>query len=240
MIITDPSPKWETEEMPSRRTMGDVLVLPNGQLLFINGAQKGTAGWWDADQPNFTPVLYNPEKPKGQRFKVMKPSQISRMYHSSSAVLPCGKIWVAGSNTHDTYKDKDKFPTETRVEAFSPPYLDKSFDKFRPQIVEESSTKDLSYGVNFETHFSLQDGGYDELTKNDIKVTMYFPPFTTHGVSMNQRLLLLNTENIVSKTKGVFVVESEAPLFANVAPPGYYLLFVVHRGLPSQGMWVHI
>lgn len=240
MVITDPNPEWEYELMPSGRTMGDALNLPNGQILFINGAQKGTAAWWDADDPNFNPVLYSPKKPKGKRFKVLKPSQIARMYHSTSAVLPSGKIWVAGSNTHDTYKDKDKYPTETRVEAFSPPYLDTSLDKFRPQIVEEASDKNLRYGLGFTTHFKVEDddGG---LTKNDIKVTMYFPPFTTHGFSMNQRLLVLKTEYVGDGLlKGVRVVRWKAPPFGEVAPPGYYLIFVVHRGVPSKGMWVHL
>jgi len=91
-------------------------------------------------------VLYLAEKPKGKRFKVLKPSKIARMYHSTSAVLPSGKIWVGGSNTHDTYKDKDKFPTETRIEAFSAPYLDPKLDKHRPQIVEKSSEKNARYG----------------------------------------------------------------------------------------------
>lgn len=240
MIITDPEPKWKTEYMPSGRVMGDCLILPNGQLLFINGAQKGTAGWWDADQPNFTPILYSPEKPENERFRVLKPSEIARMYHSTSAVIPSGKIWVAGSNTHDTYKDNDKFPTETRIEAFSPPYLDQNLDKYRPHIAEDSSEKKLRYGVEFETQFSVQDGD-GGLTKNDIKVTMYFPPFTTHGYSMHQRLLVLKTENInVEAPTGVYKVRSMAPPSGETAPPGYYLLFVVHRGVPSTGMWVHI
>ncbi|TKY44598.1 Galactose oxidase [Spatholobus suberectus] len=238
MIITDPNPQWDTEEMPSGRTMGDSLILPNGQILFINGAQKGTAAWWDADEPNFTPVLYWPEKPKGERFKVLKATKIARMYHSTSAVLPSGKIWVGGSNTHDTYKDKDKFPTETRVESFSPPYLDKNLDKYRPKIVEESLEKKLRYGNNFETQFKMQNMD-QKLTKQDIKVTMYFPPFTTHGYSMNQRLLVLNSF-IVQNSEGIYKVMSKAPSFREVAPPGYYLLFIVHRGVPSKGMWVHI
>lgn len=65
MIITDRNPIWDTEMMPSRRTMGDALNLPDGQVLFINGAQNGTAAWWDAEEPNFTPVLYSPDKAKG-------------------------------------------------------------------------------------------------------------------------------------------------------------------------------
>ncbi|MED6149735.1 hypothetical protein PIB30_065396 [Stylosanthes scabra] len=41
--------------MLSGRVMGDALLLPNGQVLMLNGAQ-GTTAWWDADKPNYTPV----------------------------------------------------------------------------------------------------------------------------------------------------------------------------------------
>jgi len=241
MVITDQIAKWETEDMPSRRTMGDCLILPNGQLLFINGAQRGTAGWWDADTPNLTPALYNPEKPKGQRFTQMNPTQISRMYHSTSALLPSGKIWVAGSNTHDTYKDVDKFPTETRVEGFSPPYLDPALDKYRPIIDEVFSTKNLKYGHKLETIFKLPpDGDINNLVKNDIKITLYFPPFTTHGYSMSQRLVVIKSRTMSKNVQGLFSIESLAPPSGEVAPPGYYILYVVHRGVPSKGMWVNI
>ncbi|KAE9586020.1 hypothetical protein Lal_00009870 [Lupinus albus] len=238
MVITDPKPVWDTETMPSRRTMGDALNLPDGQILLINGAQKGTAGWWDAEEPNFEPALYNPDKPKGQRFTVLNPSPIARMYHSTSALLPSGKIWVAGSNTHNTYKDVDKFPTETRVEAFYPPYLDPNLDQNRPQILQDSSDKNLRYKARFEIHFSIPKGG--QITRDDIKISIYAPPFTTHGFSMNQRLVVLNSGNVAQAIKGIYKVGSMAPRFPGVAPPGYYILFVVHRGVPSQGMWVNI
>lgn len=238
LTITDPYPEWDSELMPSRRTMGDSLVLPNGEILLINGAQVGTAAWWDADKPNYTPVLYSPEKPKGLRFRELKPTQIARMYHSTSLVLPDGRVWVGGSNTHETYKDNDKFPTETRVEAFSPPYLDVDFDIYRPMINEDESTKELRYGQFFETVFAVQDGA--ELTMNDIKVTMYFPPFTTHGFSMGQRLLVLKLDKLMVDSPGLYRVRIAAPPNSVIAPPGYYLLFVNHRGVPGKGMWVHI
>ncbi|XP_047176705.1 aldehyde oxidase GLOX1-like [Vigna umbellata] len=238
LVITEEFPEWESELMPSGRTMGDLLVLPNGELLLINGATRGTSAWWDADMPNYTPVLYKPEEPKGLRFTVLKPSTIARMYHSTSTVLPSGKIWVSGSNTHNTYKDVDIFPTETRVEAFSPPYLDPNFDMFRPQILEDASQEELTYGTLFEVSFSMEDGA--GLSQNDIKVSMYSPPFTTHGFSMGQRLLFLKIYELITETEGSYRVRVEAPPSNVVAPPGYYLLFVVHRGLPGKAIWVNI
>ena len=110
--------------MPSARVMGDMLNLPTGDLLIINGAQQGASAWFLAEQPNFTPVVYSPNNNAGTRFRNLAPTQIARMYHSTAALLPNGKILVAGSNTNPGYDYKAKYPTELRVEHFSPPYLD--------------------------------------------------------------------------------------------------------------------
>lgn len=32
----------------------------------------------------------------------------------------------------------------------------------------------------------------------------------------------------------------KVPENVNVAPPGFYLLFVVHAGVPSHGVWVQL
>ncbi|KAG8362675.1 hypothetical protein BUALT_BualtUnG0051800 [Buddleja alternifolia] len=36
--ITDPNPQWAMETMPLARVMGDMVLLPNGNVLIINGA----------------------------------------------------------------------------------------------------------------------------------------------------------------------------------------------------------
>ncbi|KAL1566862.1 (methyl)glyoxal oxidase [Salvia divinorum] len=228
---------WEKEDMPTPRVMGDMLVLPTGDLLMLNGAKAGTSAWDAADEPNLTPVLYSPYKEKGYRFQELAPSAIPRMYHSCSAVLPDGKILVAGSNTNAFYKlekygDDFKFPTELRVEKFSPPYLAPEMEINRVKILNAESEKELKYGVEFDLVIGPRDVN---VKQNEIRVTMYSPPFTTHGYSMNQRLLILK---LVSVQNGRIKVV--APPTARLAPPGHYLLFVVHREVPSRGIWVHI
>lgn len=42
--INDLNPQWVMETMPSGRIMGDMVLLPNGNVLIINGADSGTAG----------------------------------------------------------------------------------------------------------------------------------------------------------------------------------------------------
>ena len=232
MSVTKKNAKWEIEEMPSRRVMGDMLILPTGDLLMINGAQAGTAAWFQADIPNLTPVIYSPKKNKGERMKELEPTTIPRMYHSSSAVLPDGQVLVAGSNTNPNYDFKAKFPTELRVEKFAPPYLDPELNSYRPEIAEDYSDRQLNYGQKFKLHIVFN---WDQVEDSDIKVTMLSPPFTTHGFSQNQRMLVLG-KTMVTRT----LVMAVAPPSGTLAPPGYYLLFVVHRGVPSRGMWVKI
>ncbi|KAJ4875397.1 glyoxal oxidase-related protein [Raphanus sativus] len=43
--VTSPNPIWEMETMPLPRVMGDMLILPTGDIIIVNGAGAGTAGW---------------------------------------------------------------------------------------------------------------------------------------------------------------------------------------------------
>lgn len=40
--ITKRNPMWKKETMPTPRVMGDMLILPTGDLLILNGAKLGT------------------------------------------------------------------------------------------------------------------------------------------------------------------------------------------------------
>nr|XP_043619790.1 putative aldehyde oxidase Art an 7 [Erigeron canadensis] len=229
-----PNPTWEDEQdMPSPRTMGDLLLLPTGDLLMHNGAQKGCSGWEDSTDANFTPLLYTPFKPMGNRFKELTPTNIARMYHSASALLPDTKVLVAGSNMHEKYTFYGEFPTELRVEKFLPPYLDPRLDDDRPEIDEQSTEKVLKYGKQFKVAVKVKSKQNLEL--GDVMVTMLYPPFTTHGFSQNQRLLVPTMTTIDNNVITLF-----APANGIVSPPGYYILFVNYLGVPGKGIWVHI
>ncbi|KAI3464873.1 hypothetical protein Pfo_021536 [Paulownia fortunei] len=98
--ITDPNPQWVMETMPLARVMGDMVLLPNGNVLIINGASAGTAGWDLSRNPVLTPLIYRPNNPDGLRFEVQNSSLIPRMYHSTSILLRDGRILISGSNPH--------------------------------------------------------------------------------------------------------------------------------------------
>ncbi|XP_072952469.1 aldehyde oxidase GLOX1-like [Typha angustifolia] len=236
--ITTPNANWRVEEMPVARTMGDMLILPSAEILMINGASKGCAGWYFGRDPVFTPVLYHPNAAPADRFRMLAPTTIARMYHSSSAVLPDATVLVAGSNPNNAYHfTKVDFQTEVRVERFYPPYLDPALAKNRAEIDEEAAANTgMRYLGSFTLNFKVEAAVEEE----DVMVTMYAPPFTTHGFSMNQRLLILKTEMFTEDGSGGYTVTVAAPPKPELAPPGYYLVFVVTKGVPSKGIWVQI
>jgi hypothetical protein len=55
-----PGARWATDQMPVARTMGDLLILPTGDPLILNGAAKGCSGWGFGRPPVLTSLLYSP------------------------------------------------------------------------------------------------------------------------------------------------------------------------------------
>jgi len=238
LSIMKPNAVWKKEVMPSPRVMGDMTILPTGDVLMINGAKTGTSAWGYAEEPNFVPVLYKTKAKRGNRFHELAAGTIPRMYHSSSVLLPDGKVLIAGSNTNNGYLYDVKYPTELRVEKFSPPYLNPKLAKLRQEIVVDTSNKVINYGKRFRVNVRSKELG---LNKADLKVTMFAPAFTTHGISMNQRLLMLGTVDVINNVwPGIHSIIAAAPPSGKVAPPGYYLLYVVYKEVPSVAMWVQI
>lgn len=233
--VTDPNPVWYMELMPMPRVLSDMLMLPTGDVILINGASHGTAGWDDATNPNFNPVLYSPNEKPTRRFTVLNPSKIPRMYHSSAVLSPDGRILVGGSNPHRIYNfTADPYPTEISLEAFYPPYLAKGNAMLRPKISSADTT--MSYNKDFSVTFNLPL--YNP--KAGISVTLITPSFTTHSFAMNQRMVVLHVVSVEQLSTTGYKVNVNGPTTATVAPPGYYMMFVVHRGIPSHSVWVKV
>lgn len=237
--VTDPEPEWVMEDMPMPRVMSDMLLLPTGDVIIINGASNGTAGWEDAVNPVLNPILYRTYEPDpARRFVVLNPSTIPRMYHSASALLPDGRILVGGSNPHKVYDFKAyPYPTELSLEAFHPYYLDPQFLPLRPSILTVGSKETIvSYRQIFSVIFVLAL----HRPQLGIQVVLMTPSFSTHSLAMSQRLLVLEVASLAQLSTFAYKITVHAPPTATVAPPGYYMLFIVHAGIPSQAVWVKV
>lgn len=233
IVATKPEPVWEMEEMPFDRIMGDMVMLPTGDVLIVNGAKEGTQGYEMATDPCLNPVLYRPDQPVGLRFMTLKPGSIPRMYHSTANLLPDGRILIAGSNPHYVYTYGGDFPTELRIEAFSPEYLATDRENLRPVVVETPET--VRYREDFEVLVTVPLP-----VVGIVELNFASAPFATHSFSQGQRLVKLVVTSAVPDGSGRYRIGSIAPPNGNVAPPGWYMMFAVNQGVPSVARWVHL
>lgn len=233
IVATSPDPVWEVEEMPFARIMGDMVMLPTGEVLIINGAQSGTQGFELASNPCLSPVLYRPDQPLGLRFMVLNPGTVPRMYHSTANLLPDGRVLLAGSNPHYFYNFISEYPTELRLEAFSPEYLSPDRANLRPEI--KTWPKTLRFGEAFEVEITA---GLPIVAP--VEVNLGNAPFATHSFSQGQRLVKLKATPAVPENGGGYRISCVAPPNSVVAPPGYYMMFAVNQGVPSVAQWVQL
>jgi len=139
-----------------------------------------------------------------------------RAYHSSFLLLADGSVLGGG----DPAREPDGSPTPH--ERFFPAY----FDMPRPEIT--NAPNDVAYGQPFTI---------DTPHGNDIvEVIVMRPGAVTHGFNMTQRAV-----ECVITGSAAGSVDVEAPPGARIAPPGWYLLFVL-SGLrvPSVGRWIRV
>ncbi|KAF2763586.1 DUF1929-domain-containing protein [Teratosphaeria nubilosa] len=205
--------------------MTDGILLPTGHILFINGAHKGSAGGFMAEDPVTQPLLYHPTAQPGHRFtKIDARTTIPRLYHSIAQLLPSGEILLAGSNPSQA-RDSH-YPTEYRVEIFTPPYLESPHD--RPVI--HSSPAAVKHGADFELRVAQTRSG-------ETKVRLSCGGFRTHAEGMGQRVVELE---VLVGGHGGETVRARAPRDASVAPPGAYLLWYVVDGVPAEGKWIRV
>ncbi len=151
--------------------------------------------------------------PVAETWTLMAAQQYGREYHTSAVLLPDGRVISAGGEA--TIGD-------TTVEIFEPPYL---FHGARPLITLAPTT--LTYGQKV----TVRSPDAATITK----IALIRPGATTHGFDQDQRYVNLKFSLVNGKLKVT------GPANGNVAPPGYYMLFLINSsGVPSIATFVHV
>ncbi|KAF8945822.1 hypothetical protein BGZ47_001899 [Haplosporangium gracile] len=225
--LADADPQWEMDEMPTPRLMGDAIALADGKIMLLNGCMTGYAGFRHGNDPVFTPAIYDPAAPLGQRFTEWEPSNIARMYHSVAMLLPDGSVFVAGSNENSEVRLKDvPYPTEYRVENFTPPYL--STDLARPEIVSKVPEK-VTYAQKVSVTVDVKDTSKYE---PEVVFMLGHRGFVTHSTHMSQRMTKLVAK--ATHTDGTKITyEVVMPPNTNIMPPGPHYMHMLNNGVPS-------
>jgi hypothetical protein len=219
-----PNANWTIERMPSKRLMPNIVALPDGTYLILNGARQGRAGFGLASDPNLSSVHYDPSKPSGSRMTVMANTTIARLYHSEAILLDDARVLVSGSDPED---ERPFAPQEYRTEIWSPPYILNG--AARPAF--NLSNLDWSYGQQVSFPVTATASG----SFGSYRVSLMGAVASTHGNSMGQRTFFPATScSSLSCTV-------TAPPNANVCPPGWFQMFLLDgNNVPSHATWVRI
>ena len=209
--MTQASPHWQqVQSMANARTWLDLTMLPDGNVLATGGSR--TIGGVDPSTAVFPAEEWNPTS---RTWTTLASMATPRMYHSSAILLPDGRVLVAGGG-HNYVNNNDYYSAE----FYSPSYL---FKGTRPTITAVSST--LQYNSTF--FVQTPDGA------SIASVALIHTGAATHAFDEAQNYIPLS---FTQSTGGLNV---QAPVNANLAPPGYYMLFIVNsNGVPCVAPFV--
>jgi hypothetical protein len=227
---SNPVPKWQfTQPMGSKRRHLNATLLADGTVF----ASGGTATNFNNKSPNDAlGAVLDTETwdPKTGHWTPMAAQGERRLYHSIALLLPDGKVLSAGggepngtgpSGTPKDGYDKDHFTAQ----VYWPPYL------FRgPQPVITGAPAAVKYGQKFVV--KTPDAAH---IPKDRHVTWIRLGSATHARNFDQRC------NYLTYQAGKGSLTVTAPANGNLAPPGYYMLFILNeKGVPSKARIIHL
>jgi galactose oxidase len=201
----------ETNPMNFPRQWHNAVVLPNGLVLVAGGTRFA-----DEAGPNtvLPAEIWNPAT---GRWTVGASLSAYRGYHSSTALLPNGTVFMGGTGAPGPRVGLD-------AEIYYPPYLFRSVNGRselapRPEIISLSKNS-----ATYNEQIELQIGEGDDVAA----VSFIAVGSTTHSFDSNQRFSRL------AFTRTANGVRVTMPANANLAPPDYYHLSIINRaGVPS-------
>lgn len=210
------APCWvQGPPMAQARVEMEATILPNGKLL----VDAGSAQDEDATTASMKAEIYDPVS---NSFSSAGSNAFPRLYHNTQLLLPDGTVFLAGGNPAQGV-------FENHIEIYQPSYLFNSDGSpaVRPKAPTNPPTS-VSYGQSFT--LSTPDAA------TIASVVLMKAGSVTHSFDMDQRYVGLSSTAGQSGSLKV-----TGPPNSNVAPPGYYMLFLVNKaGTPSVASWVQI
>jgi len=209
------APAWTYgPPMSAPRIEMNATILPNGQVLTVGGSVNDE----DVNTASLNADLYDPV---ANTMSSAGANAVPRLYHSVALLLPDATVWVAGGNpTRGSY--------DPSVEIYSPAYL---FNPDGTHATRPAITTVTPSVIGYGTSFQVQTPD----AANIASVVLVKDGAVTHAFNMDQRLVGL------SFTPGSGALTVTGPPTKNIAPPGYYLLFLINNaGVPSVAKFVQV
>ena len=209
--------------MSTGRIQMNAIILPNGKVLAEGGSRNNEA----PDTPGKTADLYDPGS---NTMGSAGTAAYSRLYHSTALLLPDATVLSTGSNPGN------RGSYEPAIEIYTPSYLYDSNDHLiitnRPQVTALSFSGPIHYGMPFSVSYTS--------TSPISSAVLIRPGSATHASDMEQRLIgLCGATSPCTASNNTLSLTT--PPNGSIAPPGYYMLFLLDSaGVPSKAWFVQL
>lgn len=212
------TPVWKAiAPMVFGRRQLNATILADGTVLITGGTSR--CGFTDEAGAVFAAERWAPDGgTDGQgAWTTMANASVVRVYHSTTALLPDGRVLSTGSGGGGA-------TLQNSYEIYSPPYL---YQGPRPSYSLQSNV------VRYSSTFTITTPDVASIRK----VHLIRLAASTHAFDQGQRLRSL----VFQAASDGQSLTATAPLSGKIAPPGPYMLFVVDAaGVPSVGQIVRV
>lgn len=223
------NPVWQpAASMVLERTHANAIILPDGKILVTGGNQvyfrEGAVTYAET---------YDPDT---NTWTLLPPGSYTRMYHSASILLPDATVWVAGGDALGGSPSSDFIEIYKPGYLFDPPDPPPPAPSVRPTILSISTAQ-----ITYNSAFTI------EVSHPIDSAILISLGATTHAFDQNQRAVYLKLTALPPNGTNPYSVTT--PANANIAPPGYYMLFVLkpkqlslsgQTFIPSVAAWVKL
>lgn len=203
----------EQAPMAYPRHWASATVLPTGLVAVTGGSRFADNGGADAVLPA---ELWSPST---GRWQTGASGAVYRGYHSSAMLLPNGTVLVTGGGVPGPV-------THFNAEVYYPPYLFKTVNG-----VATLAPRPILASVNASSF------GYGAVLKATMASSQTISRAAVIGLSSNTHSFNSGQRYIpATVTQSGTTVSLTLPFSPNIAPPGYYMVFLIDQsGVPSQG-----
>ncbi len=242
--------EWlEKTDMQLPRVWSSSIVTPTGDIVILGGATNDTINYADPGggpihyavpvyaAESFTPAPVGAQQTAPSNLAAMT---VPRIEHSCALLLRDGRIFVvggvAGPDEATPVEGYTGVPPDRSCEIYSPRYL---FQGPRPLVsLPATQPREIPYGGTYQFNVTSNDA----ITTANTRVVLIRGGSSTHATDFEQRYVEMKW-SIQTSTHPDYVLSVEGIPTGRrgLAPPGWYMLFVVGpNGVPSVGEFVQI
>jgi Domain of unknown function (DUF1929) len=209
------APCWvQGPAMSQSRVEMEATLLPNGKVL----VDAGSAQDENAATASLQAEIYDPV---ANSFSSAGSNAFPRLYHNTQLLLPDATVLLTGGNPAQGV-------FQNQIEIYQPPYL---FNADGSPAARPQSASNTPSSITYGQTFTLTTPDASTIAS----VVLMKAGSVTHSFDMDQRYVGLT----FTQASGSLSVSG--PANSNLAPPGYYMLFLVNQaGTPSLASWVQV